>query len=122
MPVCPNCDYEYVKGVTFCPDCGTPLVDEGLITKPENWTEENWEVIYTSDLDYEVDMIKDNLESAGITAAILSQKDRNFPTPGDFSVIKLLVHKEDVPEALNFIQKIRIEKTDDDDNDQNENQ
>jgi Putative prokaryotic signal transducing protein len=114
MPVCPNCDYEYVKGITICPDCGTSLVDESLVTKPEDWTEENWEVVYTSGAEYEVEMIKDNLESAGITATILSQKDRNFPAPGDFSVVKLLVHKEDVPEALNFIQKIKSELPEDD--------
>ncbi len=120
MPVCPNCNYEYVEGVTFCPDCGIPLVDENLITKPEDWTEENWEVVYTSGMDYEVEMIKDNLESAGITSTILSQKDRNFPAPGDFSVVKLLVHKEDVADALNFIQKIKSEKTEESDNEQAE--
>lgn len=109
MPTCPNCDYEYVEGVTFCPDCGIPLVNDDLITKPEDWTEDNWEVIYTSDKEYEVEMMKDNLESAGITAAVLSQKDRNFPTTGNFSVIKLLVHKNEVSEALNFIQKIKTE-------------
>lgn len=109
MPTCPNCDYEYVEGVTFCPDCGIPLVEDDLITKPEDWTEDNWEVIYTSDKEYEVEMMKDNLESAGITAAVLSQKDRNFPTTGNFSVIKLLVHKNEVSEALNFIQKIKTE-------------
>lgn len=109
MPTCPNCDYEYVEGVTFCPDCGIPLVDDDLITKPEDWTEDNWEVVYTSDKEYEVEMMKDNLESAGITAAVLSQKDRNFPTTGDFSVVKLLVHKDHASEALNFIQKIKSE-------------
>lgn len=107
MPICPNCDYEYVEGVTFCPDCGIPLVDESLITKPEEWTEKNWEVVYTSGKDYEVEMIKDNLEGAGIPAAILSQADRNFPAPGDFSIVKLLVRKENVSEALDFIQKIK---------------
>ncbi len=122
MSVCPNCDYEYVEGVTFCPDCGVPLVDDNLITKPEDWTEENWVVVYTSGLEYEVEMIKDNLESAGITATMLSQKDRNFPAPGNFSVVKLLVHKEDVPDALNFIQKIKSEKTgEDENNDRDEN-
>ena len=120
MPVCPNCDYEYVKGVTFCPDCGVPLVDDNLITKPEDWTEENWEVVYTSDFEYEIEMIRDNLESAGITATMLSQKDRSFPAFGDLSVVKLLVHKEDVADALNFIQKIKSEKTDDEDNEQDE--
>ena len=122
MPVCPNCDYQYVEGITFCPDCGIPLVDAKLITKPEDWTEENWEVVYTSGSEYEVEMIKDNLESAGITAAMLSQKDRNFPAPGDFSVVKLLVHKEDIPDTLNFIQKIKSEKSEEEENnDQDKN-
>jgi hypothetical protein len=109
MPVCPNCNYEYVEGVTFCPDCGVRLVDESLFEKPEDWTEENWEVVYTSNKDYEIDMLKDNLESTGITATVLSQKDRNFPAPGDLSVIKLLVRREDLNAALSFIQKINSE-------------
>ena len=42
MPVCPNCDYEYVEGVTICPDCGEQLVDDNRFIQPEDWTEENW--------------------------------------------------------------------------------
>ena len=106
MPICPNCNYEYVEGITICPDCGTYLVDESVFKKPEDWTEENWEVIYTSNKDYEVEMLKDNLESAGITAAILNQQDRNFPAPGDFTIIKLLVKREDINNALEFIQNL----------------
>jgi len=46
------------------------------------------------------------MEGAEIHATVLSQKDRNFPAPGDFSVVKLLVQKEDVHNALNFIEQI----------------
>jgi hypothetical protein len=106
MPVCPNCNYEYVKGITFCPDCHQALVDENLYNKPEDWTEENWVVAFSSNQEYEVDMLKDNLDGAGIASAILSQKDRNFPSPGDFSVVKLMVKKEDLHDALNFIQTV----------------
>jgi uncharacterized Zn finger protein (UPF0148 family) len=109
MPVCPSCGYEYVEGVTICPDCGVHLVDESLFEKPEEWSEDNWEVAYISNKDYEIEMLKDNLESAGITTAILSQKDRNFPAPGDLAVIKLLVRREDLNSALGFIQKINLE-------------
>ena len=116
MPFCPSCDYEYVEGVTICPDCGTRLVDEAYFDKPEDWTEENWEVVFTSGKDYEVEMLKDNLESAGITSTILSQKDHNFPAPGNFSIIKLLVRKEDISSALDFIQKINRQ------NDEGENE
>jgi hypothetical protein len=85
------------------------LVDEKYFIKPEDWTEENWEVVYTSDQEYEIEMLKDNLESAGITATILSQKDRNFPAPGDFSIVKLLVHKDDLKNAAAFISELKNE-------------
>lgn len=104
MPVCPKCKYEYVEGVTICPDCGATLTDKLKLKKQEELTEKDWQIIYTGSDEYEVEMIKDNLESAGIAATILSQKDRNFPAPGDFSLIKLLVRKDDVKDALNYIQ------------------
>lgn len=109
MPVCPNCEYEYIEGITFCPDCGVALLDDSQYLNPEEWTEENWEIVYTSSDEIEVNMIKDNLESAGIKSVILSQKDRNYPAPGDFSVIKLLVRKENIQDAVNFIQKVKSE-------------
>lgn len=107
MPVCPNCEYEYVEGVTICPDCHEVLVDESLFIKPEDWKEDNWVVVYTTDQNYEAEMIKDNLESAGITAAVLSQKDRNFPAPGDLTVVRVLVRKEEMASALNFIEEVK---------------
>jgi zinc-ribbon domain len=110
MPVCPNCEYEYVDGMTICPDCGTKLVDDEYFVQPEDWTEKNWQVVYTSGQEYDVEMLRDNLESAGIKTSILSQKDRNFPAPGDFSLVKLFVRKDDVQAALNFIEQVKSEK------------
>jgi len=115
MPFCPSCNYEYVEGVTICPDCGVNLVDESLIDKPEEWTEENWEVVFSSGEEYEVEMLKDNLESAGIKCTILSQKDRNFPALGDFSIIKLLVRKEDVSAAVDFIRDMNSKDKEEED-------
>lgn len=118
MPFCPNCEYEYIEGITICPDCGAHLVDEEHFIKPEEWTEQNWQIVYKSGLDYEVNMLKDNLESAGIKAVILSQKDSSFPAPGRLSIIKLFVRKEDVQEALIFIQELFREKENGDEDEQ----
>ena len=111
MPVCPHCEYEYVEGVTICPDCNSSLLADEEYIKPEEWTEKNWEIIYTTAQEFEAEMIKDNLESAGIKTVVLSQKDRNYPAPGDFSVVKLLVRKEDIKDALAFIQKVKSENS-----------
>lgn len=103
--VCPNCKYEYVEGVTECPDCKIPLVNESEIKEPEILNEEDWTIVFTSHYEYEARMIKDNLQAAGIDAAILSQTDRNFPAPGDLSIVKLLVKKQDAEEAVKFIEE-----------------
>lgn len=117
MPVCPNCEYEYVEGVVSCPDCGVTLLQDDKYIKPEEWNEQNWEIIYTSSQDFEVEMIKNNLKGAGIKAVVLSQKDRNYPAPGDFSVVKLLVRKEDAEDAKAFIQKVKDENIQEETND-----
>jgi hypothetical protein len=107
MPVCPNCTYEYIEGIAICPDCNTPLVEENEFRKFEELSEADWVLVYTSGDDLEMDMLKGLLESAGLGVNILSQKDHNFPTPGDLSVVKLLVRKNDVKSALTYIQDFK---------------
>ena len=107
MPVCPNCTYEYVDGIAICPDCNLPLVKENDLQKFEELSEEDWVLVYTSGDEVEVEMFRSNLESAGLDARVLSQKDHNFPAPGDFSVVKLLVQKNDVKSALTYIQDVK---------------
>ena len=99
MPVCPNCRYEYKEGIKVCPDCGMQLVD--VLNEVE------WVVVYTSDKEYEVQMMKDELESADITATVLSQKDSNFPVTGDLAIVKLMVPKEEASAAIDFINEIK---------------
>jgi len=112
--ICPKCESHYVNGVTECPDCHTELIPfaeyEGNLIHPRDWV-----IIYTTDAEYKADMFKANLEGAGIDVIILGQKDKNFPIPGNFSVIKILVKKSDADEATAIINDInsRSDKTDD---------
>jgi hypothetical protein len=107
MPVCPNCKYEYVQGIAICPDCNESLVDISALEHTDELSEADWVLVYMSGLDYEIEMLKDNLESADIEVTVLSQKDSSFPAPGDLSVIKLFVKRDDMRSALNFIQEIK---------------
>lgn len=112
MPVCPNCGYEYVEGIAICPDCNTRLVDAKDLPAFEELSEKEWVLVYTSGSEVEIEMLKDVLESAGLEASMLSQQDHNFPTPGDLSVVKLLVRKSDVDAALNYIQDAKQNQDD----------
>jgi hypothetical protein len=102
MPYCPNCTYEYVEGIKECPDCGTILVKELI--------DHEWVIVFTSDKEYEIQMMKDALESAEIETNVLSQKDSSFPVTGDLAVIKLLVKSEDASSALNYINELKKTK------------
>ena len=112
MPVCPSCNYEYVEGITICPDCNTRVVKKKDLPKWEELSEEDWVLVYKTGDEVEVEMIRANLESAGLEVNVLSQKDHNFPAPGDLSIVKLSVRKANVQEALNFIQDTKQRQAD----------
>ena len=107
MPFCPNCNYEYVEGILICPDCNSKLVDVIELEKYEELSEQDWVLIYISFNEIDIEMIRDNLESAGISVSVISQRDSIFPVPGNLSVIKLFVRKSDVGESLEFIQELK---------------
>jgi len=101
MPYCPICKTEFIEGIKICSDCEVDLVDflpnEGI---PQT---DALELIYTTDEIYKAEMIKSNLESAGIEVTILSQKDRNYPGVGNLALIKLFVPEGDKETALEYI-------------------
>ncbi len=103
--ICPKCEYEYIEGIKICPDCGAELIPknkfEGSLVHPSDWI-----IVYTCSQNYEAEMLKANLESAGIKTQVLGQKDRNYPGVGDLAVIKVLVEKTDVKEAEKIIEDI----------------
>ena len=112
MPVCPDCTYEYVEGIAICPDCNSPLVEENDLQKFEELSEADWVLVYTSGDELEIGMLKGLLESAGLKVNVLSQKDHVYPLPGDLSVVKLLVRKNDVKSALTYIEDVKNNESD----------
>jgi hypothetical protein len=53
---------------------------------------EGWAQVYTTSDDLEASLIRDNLQSEGIDAEVLSQRDRSFAVDlGDLSPVRVLV-------------------------------
>ncbi|MFH1194196.1 MAG: hypothetical protein V1720_00710 [bacterium] len=103
--ICPKCEAEYVKGIATCADCEIELIPreefERQLTKPSDWI-----IVSVCSEIYIADMLKANLEGAGIETVIISQKDSNFPSIGDFSVIKVMVKKVNADDAVKIIEDI----------------
>ncbi len=71
MPVCPQCKYEYVEGITLCADCKVPLVLS--LSEMEAQSENNeinavneLAIVFKSSNAMELSMIKSYLEASGI--------------------------------------------------------
>ncbi|MGQ9559155.1 MAG: zinc-ribbon domain-containing protein [Candidatus Oleimicrobiaceae bacterium] len=67
MPFCTNCGYEYVKGVTVCPDCGLPLQSEPRASES---VEEEWVALHSLPGPVYAEMVREALSRAGIPAVL----------------------------------------------------
>jgi hypothetical protein len=70
--ICPNCHYEYVPGVTTCPDCGADLIfalpPKSAEFKAQVEPEQSTEVVivFESDIGVDLAIAKEILDEAGI--------------------------------------------------------
>ncbi|MGB9663892.1 MAG: DUF2007 domain-containing protein [Ignavibacteria bacterium] len=111
MKVCPKCGAEYEDSIQICFDCNVKLITQSEYEKLKmEYTD--WEEVFSSPYLYEAEMVKTNLESAGIDAVIFDQKDSSFPLGGELGEIKVLVPKDKVEEALLIIERIENQEDD----------
>lgn len=109
MKICPNCKTEYEDSAISCSDCGALLIEKPVYEEMEE-KYKDWEEVYSTPQLYEAEMVRTNLETAGIESVILEQKDTSFPLGGELGEIKVLVPKYRVEEALLIIEKIENQK------------
>ncbi len=108
MKICPNCGAEYKNSVTVCADCDVELISKEKMNEIQK-KYKDWEEVFSSPQLYEAEMVKTNLESAGIECMILDKKDSSFPLGGELGEIKVMVPKYRVEEALLIIEKLEKE-------------
>lgn len=110
-PACPACGRFQVAGTCErhperaafgqCVVCGSPVCEEcddddsvhySCPIHHEIQVIQGWAQVYSTSDDVEASLIRDNLKSEGIDAAVLSQKDRSFAVDlGELSPVRILV-------------------------------
>lgn len=74
--------------------------------KPER---EGWVSVFRSSTDYEADMVRDRLDSAGIPAAVFTQRDHAFSlTVGELARVYVLVPSEYQSQAEDILQELPL--------------
>ena len=113
----PHCDtHRENEAVGSCVVCHRVLCDDCAVRKGGRYFCDNdehlkaafsWVAAYTTSTDYEAEMIKANLEGAGIPAMILSQHDHTYVTTiGNLARTEVMVPGESLAEAREFIRTL----------------
>lgn len=106
MPFCPECKSEYEEGILKCSDCGAQLVPQlEEEHKDVHFPDGDYTLVYVSNQIIDVDMIKANLDGAGIESYVLNQSDSNN-LDATRQNAKLFVKTEDAEDALSFIKNL----------------
>lgn len=113
----PDCEnHPDVEAVGGCVICGKPVCDECAREQHGRIFCENddhlnlqqgFVVAYTTSTDYEAQMIKANLEGAGIDTVIFNQHDHvYFTNMGMLALVKVMVKRSQLEDALEIIDAL----------------
>ncbi|MBU1297572.1 MAG: DUF2007 domain-containing protein [Bacteroidetes bacterium] len=92
--VCSDCAVEK-NSVLFCNDDSHIKVAQ------------DWAVAFTTNTDYEAEMIKANLQGAGIPTMVFSQRDHAyFMIIGDMAVVNVMVPRDRLADAEEYLKKM----------------
>jgi len=107
MPYCPVCRYEYVEGITKCPDCDVDLVAE-LPAEGERYSQDEWVKVYEAKDEPEAEIVTAALQSAGIKVWDRSQVIHCLKSMivGPLSPEDLLVLESDAETARDIIRQV----------------
>ncbi len=115
-------NHENTPAVAVCIICGKPVCQKCRKMKmSKTFCEDdkhirvyqNWAIAYISSTEYEAEMVKANLENAGIEAMIFNQQDHAyFLTVGSMARVNVMVPNDRVNEAKKVIQSLNFESDD----------
>lgn len=93
-------------GKPVCHACAVRKQGKVFCTNDEHVTMAfDWAAVCSTSTEYEAEMIRANLEGAGIQALVFSQSDRVFPSMvGDLAVNQVMVPKSSLSEAQRFLR------------------
>ncbi len=101
MPYCPECESEFRKDISTCPECNVPLVD-ALASDPAD----NLDVAFTVMYESQAHIIRGYLESEGIPCQLENATFSMEPVPVPALMkVRLWTRKEDVERARRLIRE-----------------
>ena len=107
---CPKCRYEYVQGVTECPECGVPLVEE-LPPEPKQESVKLVTVFVTNDA-LVVAVAKSILDSAGIRYLVKGEMLRWAASGPMGELVEFQVAEADAENAKQLLKDLKESNSD----------
>ncbi len=104
-----------VCGTPVCRDCSNCKKGKVFCDKDEHVKiHQDWAVVFTAAAEYEAEMVKANLEVAGIKALVFSQVDHTYFIPmSRLTIVNVMVPKEKLAKATEVLKRLKgVDETD----------